>query len=468
MSSGKHRQGMGRRARLAIVGGAAVALALASVTVPAAGPEASAAPDDGNWVSAWSAAPQGPSTLGDFGAEIFSGSQQVTAVQDLAPPPTTFSDETIRQILYLHHGGSAVRVQLSNEFGDRDATFPAVTVGVRDGDAGAAVEPGTQREVTFDGEPTVTIPQGATVLSDPVDLATEAFDHLVLSMFVPAGSGAATVHASHMQTFFTAPGDATAAAGDGGFTERGVVLNNYTATFTTASYYATGVQVEGEPGDKTLVAFGDSITDGFLSTGNTDSRYPDVLARRLKADPDTEHLSVTGQAISGGRVTGDGIGPSALSRIDEQILAQPNLGGVIFLQGINDLGTAALQGLPATADDLIAAYREIADRVHAAGVPIYIGTLTPAGNLLRPTPYGVYSAPSQVAERNATNEWLRTEGREVFDGVIDFDATIRDPLIPDWIALQYDSLDNLHPNDAGYRIMGESIPQEFLDEIAAG
>ncbi|MDN5929559.1 MAG: hypothetical protein L0I24_00585 [Pseudonocardia sp.] len=110
--------------------------------------------------------------------------------------------------------------------------------------------------------------------------------------------------------------------------------------------------------------------------------------RRLKADPDTEHLSVTSQAISGGRVTGDGIGPSALARIDEQIRAQPNLGGVIFLQGINDLGTAALQGLPATADDLIAAYREIADRVHAAGVPIYIGTLTPAGNLLRPTPYG--------------------------------------------------------------------------------
>lgn len=469
MSNGKHRLGgLGRRARLAIVGGAAVALTIASLTVPAVGREASAEPKgEGDWVSAWSAAPQGPSTLGDFGAELLSGSQQVTAVQDVVPPPTTFSDETIRQVLYLHHGGSAVRVQLSNEFGDRDATFPTVTVGIRDGDAGAAVEPGTQRDVTFGGEPSVTIPQGDTVLSDPVDLATEAFDHLVLSMFVPAGNGAATVHGSHMQTFFTAPGDATAAEGDGGFAERGVVLNNYTSTLTTASYYATVVQVEGQPGDRTLVAFGDSITDGFLSTGNTDSRYPDVLARRLKADPDTAHLSVIGQAISGGRVTGDGIGPSGLSRIDEQILAQPNLGGVIFLQGINDLGTAALQGLPATADDLIAAYREIADRVHAAGVPIYIGTLTPAGNVLRPTPYGVYSIPSQVAERNATNEWLRTEGREVFDGVIDFDAVIRDPLVPDWIALQYDALDNLHPNDNGYRAMAESIPQEFLDEIAA-
>jgi len=467
--TGTHRLvGMGRRARLAIVGGAAAALTAATLAVPAALPEAVATPDDGTWVSAWSAAPQGPSTLGDFGAETFSGTRQVGAVQDIVPPPTTFADETIRQVLYLHHGGSAVRVQLSNEFGDRDATFPAVTIGVRDGDSGAAIEPGTQRELTFDGEPAVTVAPGDTVLSDPVDLDTEAFDHLVLSMFVPAGNGAATVHGNHMQTFFTASGDETTAQGDDAFAERGIVVNNYTSTFTTASYYATGVHVEGEPGDRTLVTFGDSITDGFLSTGNTDSRYPDVLARRLKADPATEHLSVTGQAISGGRVTGDGIGPSALSRIDEQILAQPNLGGVIFLQGINDLGTAVLQGAPATADDLIAAYREIADRVHAAGVPIYIGTLTPAGNLLRPAPYGVYSAPSQVAERNAVNEWLRTEGREVFDGVIDFDAVIRDPLIPDWIALQYDALDNLHPNDAGYRIMAESIPQEFLDEIAAG
>lgn len=470
MSGGKHRLvTIGRRARLAIVAGAAVALTVASVAVPAAGREAAAEPTDtGSWVAAWSAAPQGPATLGAFGAETFSGTQQLGAVQDLVPPPAAFSDETIRQVLYLHHGGSAVRVQLSNEFGDRDATFPAVTVGVREGDTGAAVEPGTERDLTFDGGPAVTIPQGVTVLSDPVELTTEAFDHLVLSMFVPAGNGAATVHGSHMQTFFTAAGDRTDAADDGAFTERGVVLNNYTSTFTTASYYATGVQVEGEPGDRTLVAFGDSITDGFLSTGNTDSRYPDVLARRLKADPDTEHLSVISQAISGGRVTGDGIGPSGLSRVDEQILAQPNLSGVIFLQGINDLGTAVLQGAPATADDLIAAYREIADRVHAAGVPIYIGTLTPAGNVLRPTPYGVYSTPSQVAERNAVNGWLRAEGREVFDGVIDFDAVIRDPLIPDWIALQYDALDNLHPNDAGYRVMAESVPQEFLDEIAAG
>ncbi|MDN5747168.1 MAG: GDSL-type esterase/lipase family protein [Pseudonocardia sp.] len=307
------------------------------------------------------------------------------------PPPTTFSDETIRQVMYLHHGGSAVRVRLSNEFGDGATRLPSVTVGIREGDSGAAVEAGTQRTVTFGGAPGVTIPAGEAALSDPVDLDTEAFDHLVLSIFVPAGNGAATVHGNAMQAYFTAPGDQTTAAGDEPFAERGVVVNRFTSTFTTAVYYATGIHVEGEEGDGTLVTFGDSITDGFLSEGNTDTRYPDVLARRLKADPDTAHLSVTNQGISGGRVTGPGIGPSALDRLEQEVLAQPNLAGVIFLQGINDLGTAIAQGLPATADDLKTAYRDIADRVHARGVPIYIGTLTPAGNLLRPTPYGVYS-----------------------------------------------------------------------------
>lgn len=470
-------RGRRRRVRLALGAGVAATMAVAVLTFPttAMAGSADSSPksghgtereDDGTWVSAWSASPQGPSTLGSFGAETFSGVTQVKAVQGVVPPPEAFTDETIRQVMYLHHGGSAVRIQLSNEFGTTDTTFPSVTVGKRAGDSGAEVEGGEPLPVTFEGKPAVTIPQGEKVLSDPVDLTTEAFDHLVVSMFVPAGQGAATVHGNAMQTFFTAGGDQTGEAADDAFTEHGIVVNNYTSTFTTAVYYATAIHVEGQEGDKTIVAFGDSITDGFLSNGNVDRRYPDVLARRLKQDPETSNLSITNQAISGGRVTEDGIGPSALNRLESEVLEQPNLGGVIFLQGINDLGAPLLQSAPKTADDLIAAYREIADRVHAVGVPIYTGTLTPAGNLARPAPYGLYSTPQAVVYRNEVNEWLRTEGEQVFDGVIDFDAAIKDPLIPDWIALQYDSLDNLHPNDAGYELMAESIPQEYLDELA--
>lgn len=423
---------------------------------------------DGDWVTAWSASPQGPSTLASFGAETLAGTNQVKAVQGAVPPPTAFNDETIRQVMYLHHGGPALRVQLSNEFGTTDTTFPSVTVGKRAGDSGAGID-GEPMPVTFGGSDSVTIPKGQTVLSDPVALPTEDLDHVVVSMFVPAGQGAATVHGNAMQTFFTASGDQTEAGQDSAFTEKGIVLNRFTSTFTTAVYYAASIQVEGEPGDKTIVALGDSITDGFLSEGNTDGRYPDVLARRLKEDPDTQNLSIANQAISGGRVTADGIGPSTLNRLQRDVLDQPNLGGVIFLQGINDFGTAILQGPSVSAEDLIAAYKNIADQVHAKGVPIYIGTLTPAGNLLRPAPYGVYSTPDNVAKRHQVNEWLRTEGDEYFDGVIDFDASIKDPIVPDWIdTLKYDAGDNLHPNQAGYARMGADVPQEYLDELAAG
>ncbi|MEQ3541904.1 GDSL-type esterase/lipase family protein [Pseudonocardia tropica] len=421
--------------------------------------------DDGNWVSAWSASPQGPPTLGKFGIETLSGDSQVQIAQQIVPPPTAFEDETIRQVMYLHHGGSAVRIQVANDYGTGDTTIPSVTIGKRAGDSGAAVE-GEPLPVTFDGKESVTIPKGERVLSDPVPLTTEALQHVVVSMYLPGGQGPATVHGNAMQTFFTSAGDQTDAVDDGAFAERGIVNNPYTSTFTTATYYATSIQVEGEPGDKTIVALGDSITDGFFSEGNTDGRYPDVLARRLKANPETAHLSVTNQAISAGRVLRDDVGPSTLNRLENDVLNQPNLGGVLFLQGINDIGNTLFQDRPRTADELIEGYKELAQRVHAAGVPIYIGTLTPAGNLARPTPFGMYSLPGPVAERNKVNEWLRTEGTQYFDGIVDHDKTIRDPLVPDWIALQYDALDNLHPNQLGYKTMAETIPQEYLDEMA--
>lgn len=445
--------------------------ALGVATTVLIAPIAHAAPDrtdtPGDWVTAWSASPQGPSTVGRLGAEFFSGANQVKALQEIAPPPTTFSDQTIRQVMYLHQGGRAVRVELSNEFGDRDLTIPTTSVGIRAGDSGAEIE-GRPVPITFRGEPSVTIPRGSRVLSDPVQLETDALDHLVVSMFVPHGQGAATVHGSSMQTFFVAGGDRVTDRGDDHYIERGVVADRITSTFTTASYYATGIQVEADSGSKTVVAIGDSITDGALSDGNTDGRYPDVLARRAHDHSATSSLSIINQAISGGRVTGDGVGPSVLNRLEADVLRQPNLGGVILLGGINDLGTTLFQGRPVTAEELIGAYREIAGRIGAAGVPVYIGTLTPSGNVLRPTPYGLYSTPGTVAERHRVNEWIRDEGRELFDGVIDFDQAVRDPLIPDWLALPYDSIDNLHPNQTGYRKMGQAVPARILREMAGG
>lgn len=451
-----------RLRRRSLLGLSALLLSVLPAGIAVAEPVAGSG---GTWVSAWSAAPQGPSTLADLGTENFSGTVQAKAVQGLLPPPTTFSNQTIRQVMYLHHGGTALRIRLSNEFGSKATSFPSVTVGRRAGTSGAVVQPDSLRTVTFGGRTRVSIPAGGTALSDVVALPVKAFDHLVLSIFVPAGNGPATVHGGYTQTFFTADGDQTGQAA-GSFAEHGIVANRFSAAFTTAEYYATSIQVQGARGDKTLVAFGDSITDGLFSEGNTDTRYPDALARRLMADPATRNLSVVDEAISGNRLTADGFGPSGLSRLDSQLFAHPNLGGVILMEGNNDLGSPALQGLPRVADDLIAAYKEVSRRVHAKGVPVYLGTLTPIGDLLRPIPYGVYSMPAVVAERHQVNQWIRTEGRRFFDGIIDFDAAVKSPLDPDQIDLQYDAADDLHMNSLGYQRMADSIPQAFLDRLS--
>lgn len=425
------------------------------------------------WVSAWTASMQGPSTLGLDGLGTISGTLQQRLLQVAVPPPRSFADETLRQVMYLHGGGDRVRIRLSNRFGTRRMTFPEVTLGIRQGRNGADVRPGSSRPLTFGGERSVSIARGAAVLSDPVRLHVDRFDHVVVDVVVPAGSGAATAHGNSMQTFFTAPGDHAGENSDEAFAERGLVLGggrdlvtHLASTLTTASYFVEQIQVRSAPGSKTLVAFGDSITDGFLSTVGTDRRYPDALARRLAATAGTRCLSVVNQAVSGGRLTGPGIGPSGLSRFRREVLRQPNVAGVIVLQGINDLGTAILQDVPRTAADLIAAYRKLARIARAAGVPMWIGTLTPAGNLLRPSPYGLYSSPAAVADRHTVNAWLRGPGRRLFAGVIDFDRVVKDPLMPDWLStLRYDAGDNLHPNDAGYAAMARSVPVRPLARL---
>ena len=433
---------------------------------PVASPAATDDEHDGrHWVTAWSAAPQGPSTLASAGIETFSGYQYTELAHDIVPPPITFSEETVRQIMYLHYAGESLRVQLSNEFGTAPANLPSVTIGRLAEGAAADIEPGTLRTVTFDGAKDVRIPRGESVLSDPVDLPVEAFDSAVLNIFVLAGSGAATVHGNAQQTFYTAPGDRTGSETAGGFLPRGVVATPYTATLTTAVYYATGIQVEANQKARTLITLGDSITDGFFSSGDANNRYPDVLARRLWADSKTDHLSVANQGISGSRVLRAGTGPSIFDRIENEVFEQPNVAGVIYLQGINDIGTAGFQLPAATSEEIIDGYRRLATEMHRRNIPIFIGTLTPAGDALKPAPHGVYSTPDGNIKRGLVNDWIRTEGREVFDGVIDFDEATRDPLLPQRFKLQFDSGDSLHPNDAGYTAMADSIPLEWLAQL---
>jgi lysophospholipase L1-like esterase len=448
----------------AVVTTAAVLAAL--LVVP---PTTSSATASGrHWVTAWSAAAQGPSTVSGSGPETFSGYSYLQAAQGLAPPPTAFADQTIRQVMFLHHGGRSLRIQLSNEYGARPVHFAAVSIGARRGETGAAIAPGTVRTVTFQGRRGVTIAPGRRTLSDPVHLAVRGLRSVVVSLYARGATGPATVHGNAQQTFYSARGNHVRALDDASYRARGVTLTPYTSTLTTAYYWVTAIHVETGRAGRTLVTLGDSITDGFFSSGNANRRYPDVLARRLLANPATANLSVANEAISGSRVLRDGIGPRIMDRLASQVFSHPNLAGVIYLQGINDFGTAVWQLPSASADEVIEGYKRLAAAMHARGVPIYIGTLTPSGDLLRPAAYGAYSTPDTNRKRQLVNAWIRTEGRAVFDGVIDFDRAVRNASFPNQMALRYDSLDSLHPNDAGYARMANSIPMWILEELAAG
>ena len=423
-----------------------------------AGPSAAPACQDSRWVAAWTASMQGAG--GPLSSSMTGHS--------FTPPGDTFSDQTVRQIAHLHFGGTQVRITLSNLFGTKPLRIDEARVAIRTTEA--AIDVGSDRAVTFAGRSAVTIPTGGEAMSDPVTLAVEPFSDLAVSLYAAEPTGAATLHANAVQTYYTASGNQAGDRDGEAFQARGDVSTPYTATFSTQVYFLRMVEVLAPAPARTVVAFGDSITDGFFSSGDANRRYPDVLARRLQANSGTAHLALVGQAISGGRVLHDGFGPSALHRLDREVLAL-DAAAVVFMQGLNDIGQPLGVRPPNTveervsAEEIIAGYEEVARRVHESGARVIAGTMPPAGDLTRPAPYGVYSAPDGVAKRHAVNHWIRTEGHDVFDGVVDFDALLRSSLNPDHYDLKFDSGDNLHPNDAGYKVMADAIPLEFFESL---
>ncbi|KZN23216.1 hypothetical protein A4G99_14240 [Haladaptatus sp. R4] len=354
---------------------------------------------------------------------------------------TGFENRTLREIVHTSVGGSAVRIRLTNEYGTKGVTIDAATVGIRD--TGATVLSKTNRTVTFGGEKSVFIPAGAVVYSDPIELSVEPDQDLAVSLYASAATGPATWHPLALHTtYISQRGNHTADADGDQFTNS-----------TQSWFFLGGVDVIARKLTSTIVAFGDSITDGFNSTPGADHTWPDYLARRL-TDHRSVHRSIVNAGISGNRLLHDAnpglsFGNNALARLDHDVIEQPNVSDVIILEGINDIG----QYPPAvTAEQMIAGLTQIAKRVHASGSNIFAGTLTPT----RGAKYGNrYDSPEGEAKREMVNRFIRTT--DVFDGVIDFDAAIRDPAQPDRIRPEYDSGDHLHPSDAGYRAMADAV-----------
>ncbi|GAB2962458.1 SGNH/GDSL hydrolase family protein [Saccharothrix stipae] len=368
-----------------------------------------------------------------------------------ASDTTSFEDQTLRQVVHLSVGGDAVRVRLSNEFGTQPLVVGEARVARRAG-TGAAVEPGSDRRLTFGGRTSTTLPPGTPLLSDPVALRVAADSDLVISIHLPQRTPATTVHAFPFQDGYVAAGNVTG-------------RTDITPTAVLGKWhFLTGVSVsgKGKPGS-TVVAFGDSITDGAETTRGANRRWPDFLARRFAAEPRLRHLGVVNAGISGNRLLHDPnppaghpaeayaayFGQAALRRFDRDVLAQPGVGHVVVLLGVNDLGhpgTSAPLSEKVTAQDIIGAHRQLIARAHAQGLRIYGGTITP----FRADTFGFYS-PENEAARQAVNHWIRTGGE--YDTVIDFDRAIRDPHQPDRLLPAYDSGDHLHPNDAGMAAM---------------
>jgi len=395
-------------------------------------PLAQAGGQDGDrWIATWSASPQ-PLWGGDF----------------ILPTNAPFHlwNQTLRQVARVSIGGGRVRVVLSNKYGSRPLLIGAAHLALSGGES--EIVPGSGGALTFSGERALVIPAGAEVVSDPVDLAVEPLQPLAVSLFLPRPTAPDTFHWDGLQTAYI---------GAGNQVDKPAIESQDT---TNTRMFLSGILVEGAGGVRAVATFGDSITDGNASSPNANRRWPDFLAERLAK----ENIAVVNAGISGARLLRSLMGENALARFERDVLGQPGVKTVIVLMGINDIGWPGSALAPdekvPSADQLIAAYRQLIARAHIRGVRIVGATLTPFEGALAGTPTAGYYSAEKEKVRQAVNRWIRRSGE--FDAVIDFDAVTRDPKHPARFLPAYDSGDHLHPGDKGYQAMAESIDLRLL------
>lgn len=422
-----------------------------------------------------SAIAQAPSAAEVQWLGTWASAQQIPEPAN-ALPPADMRDVTFREIVRASVGGTVLRIRLSNAFGAEPLHFTSVHIARPLANSGPAtpppapapgatreipppvgprIDPSTDCVVTFSGRTDVIVPAGSDYLSDPIRFPLVPLGSIAVSFHLDAPPAVETGHPGSRQTTWYAHGDLTASA------------DMPTARAIDHWYQLSGIDVATDssagPDSGSIVILGDSITDGHGSTTNGNDRWTDVLAERLQSSATTTNIGVLNEGIGGNHLLTNGLGPSALSRFDRDVLAQTAVRWLIVLEGVNDLGGLTKEGPASPAAhaalvaQVIAGYQQIIERAHAHGLKVIGSTITPyqGSDFYHPD-------AADEADRQTVNQWIRTAGH--FDAVLDFDQVVRDPRHPDRLLPAYDCGDHLHPGPAGHRAMGAAVPLGLFSE----
>lgn len=370
-----------------------------------------------------------------------------------------FEDSTIRQSLMVTLDADSLRLQISNVFGGSDLPITAASIALPPtNDAGlSTIDTTTVKKLTFSGGlPGLVIPNGASVLSDPVDFPVKARSIVAVDLYLEKGqtTNDITSHPGSRTTSWFVKGNSLGEADLG-------------SGASSAAHWYFISSIEGQVRNKdasAVVIVGDSITDGRGSTTDKNDRWPDQLLARMKdGAAETRNIAVINQAAGGNRVLADGLGPNLLGRIDRDVISMPGVKYAIVFEGVNDIGTAATDeaSQKEVGDRLIAAFDQIITRLHRFNIPVFGATITPIIGS-----QSVYNDPAMEATRQRVNEWIRSTGH--FDAVIDFDEAVRDPQNPEQLAAEYDSGDNLHLSPTGYKAMADAVDLTLFKKFKNG